>query len=60
MADNKEKHSKKLKNAHMKEHHNIIHDIIPDDNSAIEALDEKLEKERCSVSSSGLLVRSLS
>ena len=45
MADNKEKHSKKLKNAHMKEHHNIIHDIIPDDNSAIEALDEKLEKD---------------
>ena len=39
------KHEKKLKSAHKKEHHNIIQDLIPDEESAIEALDEKLEKD---------------
>lgn len=45
MADDTSKKRKKLKSAHKKEHHNIIQDIIPDENDTIEALDEKLEKD---------------
>ncbi len=45
MADKGGKHQKKLKSAHKKQHHNIIADIIPDENDTIEALDEKLEKD---------------